>query len=92
MAKNVQFSGASAISPEGVLQSIVTESEINTLRETHQYSLEETRKRGKLWSKHKDEYVKLKSVLSTIGEKNHAQNNGTFGKQSLHGRYPCTHK
>ena len=61
--------GATAIPSIGGLYSMVSESEIEKLRENHTRELEETRKRGKLWSKHKEEYVKLKSVLSTLNDK-----------------------
>ena len=64
-----RIAGASAISPDGVLQSIVTEQEIKTLRDNHRFALEDTNKRGKLWSRHKEEYTKLKSVLSSIDQK-----------------------
>ena len=63
--------GASAISSEGVLQPVVTETKLARVQDTYKYNLEETRKQGKIWSKHKEEYLKLKSVLSTLNEKTH---------------------
>ena len=56
-------------SSSGALHSMVSESEIQRLRENHTRALEETRKRGKVWSTHKEEYTKLKTVLSTLNEK-----------------------
>ena len=63
--------GASAISPEELLQPIVKETELARVQETYTYNLEETRKQGKIWCKHKEEYLKLKSVLSTLNDKTH---------------------
>ena len=60
--------GAAAIS-SGVLKSLISESEIERVRESQKLALEETRKRGKLWSKHKQEYTSLKTVLSTLNDK-----------------------
>ena len=60
--------GAAAIS-SGVLKSLISESEIERVRESQKLALEETRKRGKVWSKHKQEYTSLKSVLSTLNDK-----------------------
>ena len=60
--------GAAAIS-SGVLKSLISESEIERVRESQKLALEETRKRGKVWSKHKQDYTKLKSVLSTLNDK-----------------------
>ena len=70
MTENQNVDGATAaIHSTGGLYSIVSESEIEKLRENHTHALEETRRRGKVWSKHKEEYVKLKSVLSTLNDK-----------------------
>ena len=61
--------GATAIPPAGSLFPMVDESHLQKLRENHQRELVETRRKGQVWSKHKDDYTKLKSVLSTLNEK-----------------------
>ena len=48
---------------------MVEESHLERLRDNHQRALEETRRKGQVWSKHKEDYTKLKSVLSTLNEK-----------------------
>ena len=60
-----------AVSFSGLLQPVVEEAKLERAQETYKYSIEETKKQGKIWSKHKEEYQKLKSVLSKLNDKTH---------------------
>ena len=60
-----------AVSFSGLLQPVVEEAKLERAQETYKYSIEETKRQGKIWSKHKKEYQKLKSVLSKLNDKTH---------------------
>ena len=62
---------AKAISSSGLLQPVVEEAKLERVHETYKYGIEETKRQGKIWSKHKEEYQKLKSVLSKLNDKTH---------------------
>ena len=55
----------------GVLHSVVEDAKLERAQETYTYGIEEAKRQGKVWSKHKEEYLKLKSVLSTLNDKTH---------------------
>ena len=69
MTEEQNVVGAAAIPPAQNLFPVVEESHLERLRDNHQRALEETRRKGQVWSKHKEDYTKLKSVLSTLNEK-----------------------
>ena len=60
-----------AVSFSGLLQPVVEEAKLERAQETYKYSIEETKRQGKIWSKHKEEYQKLKSDLSKLNDKTH---------------------
>ena len=62
---------AKAVSSNGLLQPVVEEAKLERAQETYKYTIEETKRQGEIWSKHKEEYQKLKSVLSKLNDKTH---------------------
>ena len=68
---NQKTEDAKAVSSNGLLQPVVEEAKLERAQETYKYTIEETKRQGKIWSKHKEEYQKLKSVLSKLNDKTH---------------------